>query len=222
MNCKIEIINKIIEKEWMMFYEVNGNGPKAECQENKPAFTAMRKAQFLSWSKKVLNCYLEDIKDAEINHRNLVLQKYVFMMKSTAPEQYKKAAHLVTEPDGEKEVLVEEINSKLMEQTISLFAQYPKVASTGRPIHTKEDDMVNTSIETYQRGELCTYSIKTLTELKKHLDDLEEKGISLAKIILENTIKAYGFETLEEAEETTKERMSKGIQIGYKRCPACS
>lgn len=134
-------------------------------------------------------------------------------MKSTTPKQYKKAARLVTEPTEEKKELVEKINFKLMEQTISLFAQYPNVASTGRPIHTKEDDMVNTSIEAYQRGELYTYSLKTLTALKGHLDALEEKGISLTKLILEHTVKAYGFETLEEAKQEEPEEKSMLIPV---------
>ena len=47
-------------------------------------------------------------------------------------------------------------------------------------------------------------------------------GESLAKNILEETVKYLGYETLEAAEAFAKKRCETGIKIGYKRCPACS
>lgn len=59
----------------------------------------------------------------------------------------------------------------------------------------------NTSVQTYQKGELLTYSENTLRLLKDHLFTLKAQGISLAKEITAGSICSYGFTSLEEAEE---------------------
>ncbi len=61
-----------------------------------------------------------------------------------------------------------------------------------------------TSIETYQKGELYTYSTKTLKLLWDHIQRLEAEGVSLAKLIMENGVKYYGYSNLEEAEAASK------------------
>jgi len=222
MNPNSETINAIIEAEWPMFSSINADGQKAPCQGDKETFSGMRRGQFAAWSDEAVRSYWNDIQKAQAEQRNLILEKYVFMMKSTLPAQYEKVAHLVTEPVGERLALIEEITEKLVGQTVALFAVYPCVAGTGRPVHSTEDDLCNTSIETYQRGELCTYSEETLRALKKHLDELESQGIRLSEEILKNTVRFYGYDSLEAAEKATAKRMEAGIQIGYKRCPACS
>lgn len=222
MHPDPELINAIAEAEWTMFTSVNSHTQNAPSQEEKAAFTGTRRAQFEAWSEEAVTAYWNDIRRAKAENRNLVLEKYIFMMKSTMPCHYQQAAHLVTEPTGEKRDLVEELTRRLVDQTVSLFAAYPYVAGTGRPVHSSEDDAQNTSIETYQRGELSTYSTETLRALLEHLNALEAEDVLLSKQILENTVKCSGYDSLESAEAATAKRMQSGIQIGYKRCPACS
>ena len=64
--------------------------------------------------------------------------------------------------------------------------------------------------------------METLRALLAHLNALEKEGILLSRRILENTVKCSGYDSLEAAEAAAAKRMSSGIQIGYKRCPACS
>ena len=40
-------------------------------------------------------------------------------------------------------------------------ARYPTIGARGRPLHTEEDTPESTSVETYMRGELATYSERT-------------------------------------------------------------
>ena len=219
---KEQIIQAIIDAEWPMFTSINGGAQKSPCQEDRMAFSGMRRGQFAAWSMDALEAYQADVQAAQAANRNIVLEKYVFMMKSTAPGQYEKTAHLVEEPTGKRMELIEEITQQLVLETESLFSKYPCVADTGRPIHSTEDDLNHTSIETYHRGELSTYSEQTLLALQRHMKELVANGESLAKNILEETVKYFGYETLEMAEVSARKRRETGIKIGYKRCPACS
>ena len=50
-----------------------------------------------------------------------------------------------------------------------------------------------------------TYSVETLTCLWEHLCALEKEGKSLAEIILANSVKFYGYNSLEDAEKASRE-----------------
>ncbi|MCF0106793.1 MAG: DUF4125 family protein, partial [Holdemanella sp.] len=84
----MEIINKVIQLEWEMFQRVNNMGGRANCQDDFVTFEIMRKSQFLSWDHTVVKSYLNDLIDAKRNHRNLLTEKYLIMMKSTDPDYY--------------------------------------------------------------------------------------------------------------------------------------
>ena len=80
--------------------------------------------------------------------------------------------------------------------------KYPKIAGRGRPLYSKSDTPEITSIETYLRGELYSYSEKTnllyYNYIQKCLD--EKKNLALENI--QNIVIEKGFESLEEAENS--------------------
>jgi hypothetical protein len=53
---------------------------------------------------------------------------------------------------------------------------------------------------------MLTYSLRTLEALRNHLAALEKDGQFLARNIMENSVRHYGFKTLQEAETVTKLR----------------
>ena len=55
-------------------------------------------------------------------------------------------------------------------------------------------------METYQLGELWTYSRRTLTLLDEHLRDLEAAGVNYPELVIRNSLLQRGFSGLEEAE----------------------
>ena len=57
-----------------------------------------------------------------------------------------------------------------------------------------------TSLETYLRGELATYSPKTLALYHEHLQEEKGKGINGPEITLRFLVGQYGYRSLEEAE----------------------
>lgn len=199
-----ETIDRIVNIEWDMFQNVNKPGIRADCQDDRSTFEGMRRGQFEAWSVEVAESYLDDLNAAPAAGRNLVMEKYIHMMKSIAPLQYEKLALHLTYPDKEGMLLVDAITDKMIDQTRELFRKYPFVSGSCRPLYSADDSQDLTSIESYQRGELQTYSNKTLKAYKWHLLALEASGISLAKLILEGSAKHYGYKTLDDAEAAAR------------------
>lgn len=209
-------INKIITLEWKMFSSVNEGGPKASCQEDPVTFEGMRRAQFSAWSDEAVDCYLNDVENASANGRNLVMEKYIHMMKTTMPVQYEKLLANVVYPSPAAVEIAEKITTKMIEQTEVLHRTYPYVSGSGRPLYSSADFQGFTSVETYQKGELYTYSENTLNALWKHLCALEAEGKSLAKIILENSVTFYGYKDIDQAEEAMKKHAeSQPIEFSF-------
>lgn len=197
------LIDNIIALEWKMFSSVNEGGPKASCQEDPQTFDGMRRGQFSAWSDKAVECYLEDVKAATAIGRNLAMEKYIHMMKSTSPMQYEQLLSRVVYPSDTAIEIAEKITQKMIEQTAELHRTYPYVSGSGRPLYSSYD-FQGTSVETYQRGELYTYSESTLNALWEHLCALEKEGKSLARAVLENSVMHYGYSSLEQAEAVMK------------------
>ena len=207
---KDEIIEKIIELEWEMFRKVNEGLAVAPCQTDRKAFYGTRWGQFESWDEETCRSYFGDLKKAQKDGTNLPEQKYIYMMKRTAPEQFRLMKSRVKPVSETAERLSRKITDELIEQTAELRCKFPLVGGSGRPLRSAGDTAYETSVETYQLGELYTYSEKTLRLLYSHLIDLKEKSISLAKLLQENTLRQYGFNSIEEAESFLQNRTRKG------------
>lgn len=191
---------KIIAAEWEMFQATNNKGGRASCQDDYKTFRNMRSGQFDAWSDECCESYLDDLWAAELEGRNLIAEKYLNMMKNTFPAEYEKQKHFLPYMSEKKLALADEICDEMIAQTVPLREFYPHVGDSGRPLYSK-DDRIFTSVQTYQLGELLTYSEKTLELLKKHIFALKEEGKSLAREILRNSVCSYGFTSLEQAEE---------------------
>jgi len=208
MDEKPDIIEKIVLIEWDMFTSVNKGKARASCQQDHETFVGMRKAQFAAWSLKAVASYLDDLKKARQNGRNLLEEKYIHMMKTTEPSGYNALLARVSQPNDDSRALAQELSDKLIEQTQVLFKEYPCLSGRGRPLRPTPGD-VDVSIETYQFCELLTYSDTTLAALIEHIYTLEKDGVSLAREILENTVAFYGYDSLEKAEAAVSRRIDK-------------
>lgn len=208
-NNKNAKIGEILDLEWEMFRSVNGDAITSGCQNNRLEFTAMRGGQFEAWSEACLDSYLEDLKQAKNDKRNLLREKYILMMEETQPREYeflKAHLHDITE---EKQQLAKEVNAEMIAQTAKLREDYPTLGKYGRPLYSSQDRVYVTSIETYQYGELRTYSMRTLHLLQEHMHSLNEQGISFAELVQENTFRSYGYQTLAEASEALEKQNAK-------------
>jgi hypothetical protein len=201
---KEEIIAKIIAIEWKMFKDVPNIGGTAPCQQERQTFEIMRLSQAASWSEAVLGSYLDDLTEAQQRERNLMTEKYARMMESTSPMEYAHIEHLVPPVSPEAFSLIEKIATIILGWEEELFRKYPFVLRQGRPTHSLSDTLLVTSLETYLKGELATYSLKTLKLYYEHLVKEQSENINGSEITLAQTIKQYGFHSLEEANEKLK------------------
>lgn len=215
---KSRIIDAIIDKEWPMFHSVNGD-TRADCQDDRPMFEAMRRAQFSVWSDKAAESYLQDLEAAAAAGRNLVREKYIRMMESTDPKGYEAFCAELPELSAEQQRLIKAIWAHLLVQTERLREKYPAVALGGRPLRAEEETEGWASIETYQCGELATYSEKTLAALLEHIAALEAEEKDLAQLIQEQSVVAMGYRSLEDAERQIAFRFIQ--DMGGGECTKC-
>ena len=197
---KEKIINKILEKEWKYFSNLNNIGGRADCQDNREDFIIMRKSQWETFNEETLLSYLEDLN----SKNNLLFQKYAQMMKYNSPEEYEKIKDILEKPSEEKTDLVNKIMFIYMEWEKEFFERYPIFSSMGRPLYSSEDDNIETSIETYLRGELLSYSEKTLNLYLNYVIDNKEKNINLAIKNMDNLARMQGFNDSNDVEEYYK------------------
>ena len=189
----------ILRIELAMFQAVPNAGGKAPCQEDTRTFRIMRYSQMAGWSEAVLESYLEDLSEAEGAGRNLLTEKYARMMQSTWPQEYARIAHLLPEVDPRARELSGGIVGVVLEWERELLVKYPHIVKRGRPLSSAEDSPGVTSLETYLRGELATYSVRTLELCLAHVRHQQAQGINGSALVLQQTMEQYGFASLEEA-----------------------
>ena len=203
---KEQLIESIVELEWPMFREVNGD-TRADCQENYPMFVSMRTSQFAAWNREALEAYREDLLTAEREQHNLLRDKYIHMMASTDPEGYLHFVPELPPVSEEKKQLVEAIWQLMLPQTVELRRKYPNVGKMGRPLRSSDERNGYASVETYEKGELMTYGEKTLRALLAWIRSQAEAGVSVAAQIQEAGILSVGYASMEEAEEDAKRQL---------------
>ena len=197
----MDMIDKVIAEEWRQFDKVENEGGRADCQDDYETFRIMRKAQYMTWSKEMLESFYADLIAAKNSGWNLIMEKYARMMQSTNPLGYARLEKDLPVINEDRIRIQEEI-IKIQVGWMEDFAKlYPKLAGNMRTIRTSSDTSFNTSYETYLRGELCTYSEKTMLLYASFIIGLLKAGRNLAIETMGNTAKMYGFESLKEAEE---------------------
>lgn len=202
-----QTLREIVDIEWEMFHNVQSMDGPAACQQNPKMFELMRSSQVKSWSQEAAASYLDDLKSARAQGHNLMTEKYARMMQYTAPCEYRRIEPNVRLLEPAVEAVIERLLPRLVEWQGEVVAKYPHVGAQGRPIRSTEDSRYTTSFETYTRGELSTYSAKTLRLLEEHYLQLAALGENPAELILKNTVERYGYKSIERAEEVQKARM---------------
>ncbi len=194
------IIEQIVEMEWEMFQNVRNTGGRAACQDDFETFDVMRKSQFLTWDLPLLESYWQDLQEGKAQGRNLVMEKYAYMMESTAPKEYEAIATGLPKISEEKQAMVEQIVAIQVGWREEFAEKYPHLSGQARIIHTSEDTLYDISFETYLRGELKTYSMQTLVLYGRRIVEFVQEQKNMTEEIMRYTTAFYGYKTLEDAE----------------------
>ncbi len=189
MSEKDQLIENILQLELEMFLNVRSRYP-VSCQENPDAFRFHRGAQFSVWSEEALQSYLDDLIKAKDQDHNLMTLKYA-RMENLIPV-------LKTNPIIDKIVHME------VEAQREMLLRYPDALGQGRPL---EDDSTGaTSFKTYLRGELETYSDRTLELLHRDIQEARDRGENWVQQLYTNLFRKLGYNSLDEVEELAREK----------------
>ena len=193
-----ELERQIVEKEWLMFQQVQGVNGRAACQDDWTTFLIMRLSQVEGWDTDVLESYFEDIVQAEAQERNLIMEKYAYMMEETDTVFFLSIKELIQEISEEKQLMAEKITSIYMEWEKEADIKYPNIRRHGRPAEGIGVDGT-VSVRNYLKCELYTYSAKTLALFILSIEKNPEYNRYLAT--MQKMVQAYGYSSLEEAEK---------------------
>lgn len=194
-KSKEKIIDEILEKEWQLFSKLNNIGGRADCQDNREDFFIMRKSWWRTFNLETLFSYREDL---NLEYNNPLYQKYGYMMEYNMPTEYEKIKFSLKELKEDKLEIIKKIMEIYMKWEEEFFEKFPIYSSMGRPLYSKEDDMEDTSIETYLRGELSSYSLNTLNKFFDYIKDLK---LNLAIKNMDYLAEMQGFENSEAVEK---------------------
>lgn len=194
----------ITELEWEMFQKVKNQGGRAECQENRAVFFIMRMSQYAPWPEALLDSYMADLSKASVMERNMVAEKYAWMMEVTAPEEFEAIRDLLPPLSAKKEELIREI---VAEETVwfrEYAAKYPLLSSGNRKgdATANAESLGGTSMPVYLKGELRTYSLATLQLYLDMVHDLKEKGRNPGIMIMDDQMKRLGYRDIDDAEQS--------------------
>lgn len=197
----MDLVEEVIRREWDQFQRTENEGGRASCQGNWPMFHQMRASQFMTWPEDLLRSYLDDLDEANRVGRNLVTEKYARMMASTAPDEYRERIEpFIPRLSDERVARQERVIAVQVAWARDFRGRYPKLGAAMRVLTTAEDTPEDTSFETYLRGELGTYSDRTMALYEAMVENLQAAGHNLTEQTVANTVRLGGFADLEEAE----------------------
>ena len=197
----MDLVEEVIRREWDQFQHTENEGGRASCQGNWPMFHQMRASQFMTWPEDLLRSYLDDLDEANRVGRNLVTEKYARMMASTAPDEYRERIEpFIPRLSDERVARQERVIAVQVAWARDFRGRYPKLGAAMRVLTTAEDTPEDTTFETYLRGELGTYSDRTMALYEAMVENLQAAGRNLTEQTVANTVRLGGFADLEEAE----------------------
>lgn len=196
-----ELVAKIVQLEWKAFDTVQNIGGRAECQDNWDTFSIMRTSQYRYWPAELLEQWIAYFEEVLAKGQNPITYKYAYMMEHTDPTEYAKFQDKLPAISPEAKELREAIIAIQIPWMEAFAKAYPTLSSRARVIHSEEDSVWETSYETYLRGELSVYPFAVLYGYGRWIVSLHQAGKNLAQMTMEDTVHAYGYESLAEAEE---------------------
>lgn len=176
-----ETLKKIVINEWNFFTNVNNIGKRAYCQDNSFTFIYSRLCYWNIYNDIILTSYLNDLINAKNDNRNLVTEKYAYMMEYTDPEYFNKIKKYLPPISDYKKNTVNSIMLIYMNWEEEIKKNNPELLDNNRDLYNPSQSAAKTTIEYYFKGELSSYSESTLNLILKYYLSAFQKGINLVE-----------------------------------------
>ncbi len=200
-NVNDELIKEIIELEWELFVSVeNIGGELASCQKDKKTFYIMRYSQHSIFNNSVLSGYLNDLEKSKLQGRNIVAEKYAYMMEYTDNDYFQETLRgKLPAINEEKEKAIFAIYGMMVEFQKEFSEVYPNYSLRGR--RAEGDTVGDVTFHTYLICELKTCSFDTVTMMREQLEQYKNKGENPILKIQERTVSFYGYSSISAVEK---------------------
>ena len=199
-SAKEGLGRQIISEEYQMFSNVQNIGGRASCQDDFDTFYIMRSAQHSIFGMRTLESYFNDIREAQMEGRNLIAEKYSWMMEETDPAWFaEKLKPYLPKASERKMLLAERMTQVFMGCYESVKEKYPNMLAFGRSPYDNQD---GASIQLYFSSELKTWSEATLLLACQDIISHLEGHQNPVCMIYEKMMDLYSHMAL----ETVKER----------------
>lgn len=176
-----ETLKKIVISEWKFFTNVNNLGKRAFCQDDSFTFIYSRLCYWNIYNDIILTSYLNDLISAKKDNRNLITEKYAYMMQYTDPKYFNKIKNNLPYISKDKDILVNSIMAIYLAWEEDIRKNNPEILDNKRDLYNSTNSTANTSIEYYFKGELYSYSETTLKLISKYYISAYQKGINLVE-----------------------------------------
>ena len=128
-------------------------------------------------------------------------------MHDTCPGEYQKIEGQLPELSEEKWKLVSELTEIQTRWMETFHESHPLFGGQGRAVRKAEAYPGDASVETYARGELSTYSEKTLRSLKTCLETLQKQEVHPEVLTMDYMARCYGYHSAEEVEQRLRQSL---------------
>lgn len=178
----MSIIDDIIDIEHKMFMSVNTE-EEAECRNHSAEFRFHRGVQFSAWSHESLESYLDDLKTAVKDNRNLMTYKYARM------------DNLI--PSENEDPLVKKILDIQIVWQLEMVEKYPELMKNARGVTSAESSPLSVSFARYLSAELESYSAATLKLLYSDILRYKEQKINMSERIYLELTSRLGLDSID-------------------------
>lgn len=195
-------VQELLDLEWRLFDAAPQAGQRSAQLEDREQFQLSRSAQLAVWSPELRESWRQDLLSALAENRNLINEKYIYMLEQVSPEQYVSLKANLPEASMEKLWLVDWICQAQAAWQETLSRKYPRLTQNSRAIRRNADNRSGVSFETYIRGELMTHSVNTLRLYASQIEKAQKVGENLCENVLEHVVRQLGYASLETADNS--------------------
>lgn len=199
--ARSELVDTIVRLEWDDYARVRCIDGKASCSHQFEAFVHMRTALLSTWSGELLESYLDDVDEARRRGRSLMAERYAWMMQRTDEAGFEDVSGMLPILPYDMCERIDHIAKIFLVWQAQANVLFPHLSKNGRPLLCEDDEPGRTSFETYLRGELKSYSPRTVAIYERYVLACWYEGENLAIDNLDNIARTYGYPDAATAEE---------------------